>query len=80
MTVGNVRQGVRAIFDQGDALAEVRETTRAAKRMVDAHGDAGQIMNFCPGAAHTYSGDPLALYGPATERLEVAKRYFLPVL
>ncbi len=80
VTVGNVRQGVRAIFDQGDALAEVRETTRAAKRMVDAHGDAGQIMNFCPGAAHTYSGDPLALYGPVTERLEVAKRYFLPVV
>lgn len=37
-------------------------------------------MNFCPGAAHTYSGDPLALYAPATERLAVAKRYFLPVL
>ena len=80
VTVGNVRQGLRAIFEHGEALAEVRETTRAVKRMVDEHGDAGQLMNFCPGAAHTYSGDPLALYGPATERLTVAKRYFLPVL
>ena len=62
------------------SLADVRETTRAVKRMVDAHGDAGQLMNFCPGAAHTYSGDPLALYAPATERLTVAKRYFLPVV
>jgi hypothetical protein len=58
----------------------VRETTRAVKRMVDAHGDAGQMMNFCPGAAHLYSGDPTALYGPATERLALAKRHFLPVL
>lgn len=80
VTVGNVRQGLRAIFDQSEALAEVRETTRAVKRMVDAHGDAGQMMNFCPGAAHVYSGDPLALYAPAIERLTVAKRYFLPVL
>jgi len=80
VTVGNVRQGLRAIFEHGEALAEVRETTRAVKRMLDAHGDAGQLMNFCPGAAHTHSGDPLALYGPAIERLAVAKRYFLPVL
>ncbi|MBK7777910.1 MAG: radical SAM protein [Sandaracinaceae bacterium] len=65
VTVGNVRQGLRAVFEQGHALAEVRETTRAVKRMVDSHGDAGQLMGFCPGAAHVYSGDPLALYGPA---------------
>jgi MoaA/NifB/PqqE/SkfB family radical SAM enzyme len=79
-SVGNVRDGLRFIFEQGSALAEVRETTRAVKRMVDAHGDAGQMMNFCPGAAHLYSGDPTALYGPATERLALAKRHFLPVL
>ena len=80
VTVGNVRQGLRAIFEHNSQLAEVRETTRAVKRMVDAHGDAGQMMNFCPGAAHVYSGDPLALYAPAIERLTVAKRYFLPVV
>jgi MoaA/NifB/PqqE/SkfB family radical SAM enzyme len=80
VTVGNVRQGLRAIFEHSEALAEVRETTRAVKRMVDAHGDAGQLMNFCPGAAHTYSRNPLELYGPAAERLTVAERYFLPVL
>ena len=80
MPVGNVRQGLRAVFEQNEALAEVRETTRAVKRMVDAHGEAGKSMNFCPGAAHLYSGDPTALYAPAIERLTVANRYFLPVL
>ncbi|MCB9625997.1 MAG: radical SAM protein [Sandaracinaceae bacterium] len=80
VTVGNVREGLRHVFEQRAALAEVRDTTRAVKRMVDGLGDAGQIMNFCPGAAHTYSGDPLSLYAPATERLAVAKRHFLPVL
>ncbi|MCA9574694.1 MAG: radical SAM protein [Polyangiales bacterium] len=80
VTVGNVRDGIERVFGRSGALDGVRETTRAVKRMVDEHGAAGQLMNFCPGAAHTYSGDPLALYAPATERLAVAKRYFLPVL
>ena len=37
-------------------------------------GDAGLVLNFCPGAAHTYSGDPLAIYPPAEQRMVVSGR------
>lgn len=72
-TVGNVREGaLRTLWAAGGAFDEIRETNRKVKRLVDGLGDAGQMMSFCPGAAHTYHGSPLAMYAPAEDRLATA--------
>ncbi len=70
------------IWSTAPGLARARETTREARRMIDGYGDAGQRMNFCPGAAHTHSGDPLALYPAAKQRMttEARTRVRLPVV
>ena len=52
---------------EGPGLEHIRETTAEIKGRIDALGEAGMRMNFCPGAAHTHSGDPMAVY-PAAER------------
>ncbi len=80
--VGNLHERrVTEIWTESTALHEVRQTTKAAQRMLDAFGDAGLIANFCPGAAHTYSGDPLAMYPAAQQRIESGRtRVRLPVL
>ncbi len=66
--VGNLHeQRVTEIWAQSGKLEEIRETTKAARRLIEGFGDAATMSNFCPGAAHVHSGDPLALY-PATEK------------
>jgi MoaA/NifB/PqqE/SkfB family radical SAM enzyme len=81
--VGNLHeQRVAEIWTRSRMLDEVRETTRAVRRKVESFGDAGLVSNFCPGAAHTYSGDPLAIYPPAAQRMAASgrARVRLPVL
>ena len=80
--VGNLHERrVTEIWAESIALREVRETTKAAQRMLEGFGDAGLLANFCPGAAHTYSGDPLAIYPAAQQRIESGRaRVRLPVL
>jgi MoaA/NifB/PqqE/SkfB family radical SAM enzyme len=73
--VGNLHdQRVTEIWARSPALEEVRETTKAARRKLEDFGDAGLVSNFCPGAAHTYSGDALAIYPPAEQRMAESGR------
>jgi len=73
--VGNLHdQRVAEIWTRSRTLDEVRETTRAVRRKIETFGDAGLVSNFCPGAAHTYSGDPLAIYPPAAQRMAASGR------
>lgn len=80
--VGNLHERrVTEIWAGSIALREVRQTTKAAKRMLEDLGEAGLLANFCPGAAHIYTGDPLAMYPAAQQRIESARaRVRLPVL
>jgi MoaA/NifB/PqqE/SkfB family radical SAM enzyme len=73
--VGNLHeQRVTEIWAASGALDQIRETTQAARRKLEGFGDAGLFSNFCPGAAHTYSGDPLAIYPPAEQRMAASGR------
>ena len=75
VSVGNVHeQRVTEIWADSGMLREVRETTKAARRKLEDLGDAGLVSSFCPGAAHTYSGDPLAIYPPAEQRMVASGR------
>ena len=73
--VGNLHQrSVAEIWSDSIGLARVRRTTKEVRQKLLALGDAGQLANFCPGAAHTYAGDPLAVYPPAQQRMDEATR------
>ena len=75
VAAGNLHEArVTEIWANSGMLREVRETTRAARRKLEGLGDAGLVANFCPGAAHTYSGDPLSMYPPAEQRMAAAGR------
>jgi MoaA/NifB/PqqE/SkfB family radical SAM enzyme len=75
VAVGNLHeQRITEIWAASGALDQIRETTKAARRKLEGIGDAGLFANFCPGAAHTYSGDPLAIYPPAEQRMAASGR------
>ncbi len=81
--VGNLHdEPLRAIWKGSSRLREVRETTRAVREKLEGLGDAALAASFCPGAAHTYSGDPLELYPPVVSRADDSGRaqVRLPVL
>ncbi len=72
--VGNLhRQGIAEIWQTSTGLREVRDLTTAAKRVVDGYGDAGPLLNFCPGSAALRSGDPLQVDPASVERMEIAR-------
>ena len=73
--VGNLHDaGIGDIWRESVGLRRVRKTTEEVHRRLEAHGDAGQAARFCPGAAHTHHGDPLAMYPAAAERMDAAGR------
>ncbi len=73
-SVGNLHErSIREIWTGSSDLAEIRDLTTRAKRMVDGYGAAGPLLNFCPGAAATFGGDPLAVYPQAERRMELAQ-------
>lgn len=88
--VGNLHeQRIGEIWTGSAALAEIRETTTAAKGMVEGYGSAGPFLNFCPGNADAHGGDPLAVYPSALRRMGVVeeiqrkaegKKALLPIL
>ncbi len=80
--VGNLHErGITEIWAESITLQDVRQTTIAARRMLEDLGEASLVANFCPGAAHTHSGDPLAMYPAAQQRIEPGRaRVRLPVL
>jgi MoaA/NifB/PqqE/SkfB family radical SAM enzyme len=68
--VGNLHeQPLRSIWHASDALRDIRETTRAVREKLEGLGDTELALRFCPGAAHTHTGDPLALYPPFAKRI-----------
>ncbi len=86
--VGNLHErSIREIWTGSRDLDDIRGLTARAKEVVDAYGPAGALLNFCPGAAATHSGDPLAVYPDAERRMELArelqgagKRTLLPIV
>ena len=73
--VGNLHEAtLREIWEHAEGLVEVRELAVAAGRMVDAEGPTGRMMAFCPGHAHSESGDPLLVYPQAAERRELIEQ------
>lgn len=79
--VGNLHERpIREIWTGSASLREVRELTARAKGVVDAHGVAGPLLNFCPGLAETRTGDPLQVYPEAVQRADALKRVLLPVV
>jgi MoaA/NifB/PqqE/SkfB family radical SAM enzyme len=73
--VGNLHERrLTEIWAGSGTLGEVRETTKAVRRKIESLGAVGMASNFCPGAAHTYSGDPLAIYPPAAHRMAASGR------
>jgi MoaA/NifB/PqqE/SkfB family radical SAM enzyme len=75
LPVGNLHEGrITEIWRRSTALEEVRETTKDVRRELRRFGDAEHAARFCPGAAHTYHGDPRALYPPAEKRLRESGR------
>jgi len=67
-------QRITEIWPRSIGLEGIRETTKAVRRKLEGMGDAGMVSNFCPGAAHTYSGDALAIYPPAERRMAASGR------
>ena len=73
--VGNLHDlSLKEIWSHAAGLDEAREITTEARTMIDALREPGQLMNFCPGAAHAHHGDPLALYPAAKHRMNDAAR------
>ena len=67
-------QRLTEIWGHSEVLQHVRETTKAVRRKLDGLGDPAHAARFCPGAAHVYSGDPLALYPAVERRVEASGR------
>ncbi len=87
--VGNLHEtSIGEIWRQSMELRRVRQITAEAKKMVDAEGGDGHLMDFCPGLADVHSGDPLSVYDSAREQVaalkaieaEEPKRALLPVV
>ena len=71
--VGNLHErSIGEIWGGSRDLEEIRDLTVRAKRLVDGYGESGPLLNFCPGAAATFAGDPLAVYPQALRRMELA--------
>lgn len=78
MPVGNLhRARLRDIWN-GQALDNVRDTTRAIKRSLSECGESGRQLRFCPGMAHGRTGNARAIYASAKKRAD--GRVQLPVL
>jgi MoaA/NifB/PqqE/SkfB family radical SAM enzyme len=75
VAVGNLHeQCITQIWQGSPVLDEVRQTNEAVRKQIASLGDAGPLAGFCPGAAHTYHGNPLAMYPTARARLHAATR------
>lgn len=73
--VGNLhQQSVQEIWSGSPVLGRVRKLAEDAKTMVDGHGSWGREMGFCPGLAWVKTGDPLAVYSEAAQRMELARQ------
>ena len=87
-SVGNLhRQSIRELWGDTPVLESVREANRQAKRLVDAQGEPGKAMGFCPGAAWINTGNPTEFHQIPKEKMQAyansqaqSRRELLPVL
>lgn len=79
--IGNLHEAsIRAIWGQRKELDEIRQITTDAAALVAAEGEHGKYMSFCPGLAHTKSGNPLQIYSSAKRRGKVVKETYADVV
>lgn len=78
MPVGNLHEARLRDIWNNQALGSVRDTTREIKQTLSAYGDDAKQLRFCPGLAHSNSGNPRAVYSSARKRAD--GRLQLPVL
>lgn len=72
--VGNLhRQRIQEIWLGSRGLQEVRDLSGEVKRMLDAQGPGGHLLNFCPGTAEAHAGSPLKIYPEAAQRRELLR-------
>ena len=73
--VGNLHERtITEIWSESRPLERVRETVSEVHERLQSLGDAGAAARFCPGAAHTHDGDPLAIYPAAERRIQNSAR------
>ena len=68
--VGNLHDdSIRDIWANSTGLDEVRGLSVEAKKRVASQGPNAGMMSYCLGLADLHSGDPLAVYPSATEKM-----------
>ena len=69
-SIGNLHErSIVDIWRNSPALTEIREITKQVKLKVDREG----IIGHCPGAAHTATGDPLAIHAASRVRTRLMR-------
>lgn len=78
---GNLHnRSIRDIWQGSPVLTEVRGLTEQVHEKMSTLGvGVAQRMAFCPGSAELHTGDPLAVYDPAAERLAASEAAEGPV-
>ncbi len=73
--VGNLHERpITEIWSQSEGLRDIRATVVDVHERLQDLGDAARAARFCPGAAHTHDGDPLAIYPAAERRIRESAR------
>lgn len=73
--VGNLHERpIGEIWSQSAELHDVRATVSKVHERLQDLGDAARAARFCPGAAHTHDGNPLAIYPAAERRMRESAR------
>jgi radical SAM protein with 4Fe4S-binding SPASM domain len=73
--VGNLHhQDIGGIWRSSKGLEEVRDLTVRVKETIDAQGQGGHLLNFCPGTAAAHTGSPFEVYGAAAQRRELLEQ------
>lgn len=70
--VGNIGdQSIREIWQSTGELRRVRELNSQALRVLTRHELEAGLMGFCPGLAHSISGNELEIYPSALQRAQL---------
>jgi len=71
---GNLHESsIHEIWARSAVLASVRSLSVDVKEAVARHGEDGPLLNFCPGTAEALTGDPLAVYEGARQRVAILR-------
>jgi hypothetical protein len=70
--VGNLHEkSIREIWAGSPDLEDIRRLTTEVKKLVDAQGERGRLLSFCPGAAVINTGSPVTFYPTVLKRMEI---------